>query len=155
MLKIQFTKGIVCITFLISACQPPNTETVSNVSAFTAPIPVVKSDSYDPNNIIGDFVYGAVYFRRTNPPPEDWSRDYQTAQEDGHNIFRHWFLWGAIEKSPGVYDWSEYDPHMDLAAKHGIKVIIAEMLTSPRSGLLKSLTTHGLSIVTAQKMLVL
>ncbi len=130
MLKIQFTKGIVCITFLISACQPPNTETVSNVSAFTAPIPVVKSDSYDPNNIISDFVYGAVYFRRTNPPPEDWSRDYQTAQEDGHNIFRHWFLWGAIEKSPGVYDWSEYDPHMDLAAKHGIKVIIAEMLTS-------------------------
>ena len=94
------------------------------------PVPVQRGDTYDPNDILTDFVYGAVYFRRTNPPPEDWARDYRTAAEDGHNIFRHWFLWGAIEREPGVYDFSEYDPHFDLAAKHGIKVIIAEMLTS-------------------------
>ncbi len=91
---------------------------------------VQKGDSYDPNQILDDFVFGAVYFRRTNPPPEDWARDYAQAEKDGHNIFRHWFLWGAIEKEPGVYDFSEYDPHFDLAAKHGIKVIIGEMLTS-------------------------
>ncbi len=86
--------------------------------------------NYDPAGILDDWVYGAVYFRRTNPPPEDWVRDYETAAADGHNVFRHWFLWGAIEKSPGNYDFSEYDPHFDLAAKHGIKVIIGEMLTS-------------------------
>ena len=28
---------------------------------------------------------------------EDWERDYRTASEDGNNIFRHWFLWSAIE----------------------------------------------------------
>ena len=74
--------------------------------------------------------YGAVYFRKSNPPREDWERDYAVAQEDGMNINRHWFMWGAIEVEKGVYDWEDYDRHMDLAAQHGIKTIIAEMITS-------------------------
>jgi beta-galactosidase len=75
------------------------------------------------------FPYGAVYFRKSNPPKADWERDYRTAAEDGMNIFRHWFLWSAIEVAPGVYDWSEYDRHLDLAAENGMKTIIAEMIT--------------------------
>jgi beta-galactosidase len=76
------------------------------------------------------FPYGAVYFRKSNPPKEDWERDYQRAAEDGVNIFRHWFMWGAIETSPGVFDWDDYDRQLDLAAQYGIKTIIAEMSTS-------------------------
>jgi beta-galactosidase len=76
------------------------------------------------------FPYGAVYFRKSNPPQEDWAQDYQTAAEDGHTLFRHWFLWSAIEVKPGVYDWDDYDRQLDLAAEHGIKTIIAEMITS-------------------------
>ncbi|NLD43014.1 MAG: beta-galactosidase [Chloroflexi bacterium] len=76
------------------------------------------------------FPYGAVYFRKSNPPREDWERDYRTAAEDGMNVFRHWFLWSAIEVSPGVYDWDDYDHQLDLAAKYGLKTIIAEMITS-------------------------
>ncbi len=72
--------------------------------------------------------YGAVYFRKSNPPREDWARDYRTASEDGMNTFRHWFLWGAIETAPGVFDWAGYDRQLDLAAEHGIKTIIAEMI---------------------------
>ena len=75
-----------------------------------------------------NFPYGAVYFRKSNPPSEDWARDYATAQQDGHTLFRHWFLWSAIETEPGVYDWSDYDRQLDLAAEHGIKTIIAEMI---------------------------
>ncbi|MGC9348279.1 MAG: beta-galactosidase [Anaerolineae bacterium] len=75
-----------------------------------------------------DFPYGAVYFRKSNPPREDWARDYATAAEDGHTLFRHWFLWSAIEIEPGVFDWSDYDRQLDLAAEHGIKTIIAEMI---------------------------
>jgi len=75
-----------------------------------------------------NFPYGAVYFRKSNPPPEDWTRDYATAQQDGHTLFRHWFLWSAIETEPGVYNWSDYDRQLDLAAEHGIKTIIAEMI---------------------------
>ncbi len=76
------------------------------------------------------FPYGAVYFRKSNPPREDWARDYATAVEDGMNIFRHWFLWSAIEVAPGVYDWEDYDKQLDLAAEHGIATIIAEMMTA-------------------------
>ncbi|TVY11033.1 beta-galactosidase [Paenibacillus cremeus] len=74
--------------------------------------------------------YGAVYFRKSNPPREDWERDYAVAREDGMNLFRHWFMWGAIEMAPGEFDWSDYDRQMDLAAQQGMKTIIAEMITS-------------------------
>ena len=75
------------------------------------------------------FPYGAVYFRKSNPPRQDWARDYATAEADGHTLFRHWFLWSAIETAPGAYVWEAYDRQFDLAAEHGIKTIIAEMLT--------------------------
>jgi hypothetical protein len=32
------------------------------------------------------FPYGAVYFRKTNPPETDWARDHQTAAQVGMNI---------------------------------------------------------------------
>ena len=82
------------------------------------------------NSTLPDFPYGAVYFRKSNPPREDWARDYRTAAEDGMNIFRHWFLWSAIEVAPGVYDWDDYDRQLDLAAENGITTIIAEMITA-------------------------
>ncbi|HEV7717417.1 MAG TPA: alpha-amylase family protein [Arsenicitalea sp.] len=74
--------------------------------------------------------YGAVYFRKTNPPKADWERDYATASEDGHNIFRHWFMWSSIETRPGVFDWDDFDRQLDLAHKYKIKTIIAEMITA-------------------------
>src|ERR1700722_9994766 len=75
------------------------------------------------------FPYGAVYFRKSNPPAEDWARDHKTAAQVGMNTFRHWFLWGAIEVAPGKLDWADYDKMMDLAAANGLKVIIAEFTT--------------------------
>ena len=74
--------------------------------------------------------YGAVYFRKSNPPGEDWERDYTQAASDGMNMFRHWFLWGSIEIAPGIYDWSEYDRHLELAAKNNIGTVIAEFAES-------------------------
>ncbi len=73
------------------------------------------------------FPYGAVYFRKSNPPGEDWERDYKTAAELGVTVMRHWFMWASIEVAPGVYDWSDYDRQMDLAAANGIKTIIGEI----------------------------
>jgi beta-galactosidase len=74
------------------------------------------------------FQFGAVYFRKSNPPPEDWERDYRVAAEDGHTLFRHWVIRNQIEIAPGVFDWADYDRHMDLAAKNGIRVVLAEMV---------------------------
>ena len=84
------------------------------------------------NKSLPAFPYGAVYFRKSNPPREDWERDYKTASEDGNNVFRHWFLWSAIEIAPGQFDWDDYDRQLDLAAENGIKTVIAEMIkTAP------------------------
>src|SRR5665811_496832 len=49
------------------------------------------------------FPFGAVYFRKSNPPEQDWERDHKTAAQMGVNIFRHWFMWASIENSPGRY----------------------------------------------------
>ena len=76
------------------------------------------------------FPYGAVYFRKSNPPEQDWARDHKTAARIGMNTFRHWFMWSAIEVAPGKYDWRDYDRMMDLAAQNGIKVVIAEFVTA-------------------------
>jgi beta-galactosidase len=93
---------------------------------------IVATDSQADRPLPGlaPFPYGAVYFRRSNPPREDWERDYAVAAEDGMNTFRQWVLWSAIEIAPGEYDWSDYDRQLDLAAQHGIKVINAEMITA-------------------------
>ena len=61
------------------------------------------------------FWYGAVYFRKTNPPEKDWPRDHKTAADAGMNIMRHWFIWSAIEVAPGKYDWRDYDRMLDHA----------------------------------------
>lgn len=82
------------------------------------------------SRMLPKFPYGAVYFRKSNPPSEDWERDYEVAAEDGMNIFRHWFLWSAIEIAPGVFDWEEYDRQLELAAANGMKTIIAEMMVA-------------------------
>lgn len=82
------------------------------------------------SRLLPSFPYGAVYFRKSNPPRADWARDYRTAAEDGMNIFRHWFLWSAIEIAPGEFDWEEYDKQLELAAANGMKTIIAEMITA-------------------------
>jgi beta-galactosidase len=76
------------------------------------------------------FPYGAVYFRKSNPPEEDWARDHQVAAKIGMNNFRHWFMWSAIEVAPDKFDWRDYDRMMDLAAQNGIKVTVAEMVTA-------------------------
>ncbi len=76
--------------------------------------------------------FGAVYFRKSNPPQEDWARDYKIASEDGLNTFRHWFMWSVIERKPGLFDWDEFDRQLDLAAENGMQTIIAEFsMTTP------------------------
>jgi beta-galactosidase len=76
------------------------------------------------------FPYGAVYFRKSNPPEADWERDHKIAAQTGMNIFRHWVMWSAVEIAPGQYDWRDYDRMMDLEGKNNIKAVLAEMVTA-------------------------
>jgi beta-galactosidase len=74
------------------------------------------------------YPFGAVYFRKSNPPEQDWERDHKTAARMGLNIFRHWFMWASVENSPGKYDWRDYDRMVELEAQNHIKVVIAEIV---------------------------
>jgi beta-galactosidase len=74
------------------------------------------------------FPFGAVYFRKSNPPEVDWERDHKTAAQMGVNIFRHWFMWASIENAPGKYDWRDYDRMVELEGQNNIRVIIAEII---------------------------
>ncbi len=49
---------------------------------------------------ISQIPYGAVYFRKSNPPREDWEQDYKTASEDGINTeyFREIFRFTKREQ---------------------------------------------------------
>jgi beta-galactosidase len=76
------------------------------------------------------FPYGAVYFRKSNPPEADWEKDHKTAAQTGMNMFRHWVMWSAVEVAPGKYDWRDYDRMMDLEGRNGIKAVLAEMITA-------------------------
>ncbi len=84
----------------------------------------VKAD-----DVASSFQFGAVYFRgQNNPPREDWERDHRVAAEDGHTLFRHWVPWNVVEVAPGKFEWADYERMLDLAAKNGIRVVLAEML---------------------------
>jgi beta-galactosidase len=74
------------------------------------------------------FPFGAVYFRKSNPPEQDWEQDHKTAAQMGVNIFRHWFMWASIENSPDHYDWRDYDRMVELEAQNHIRVVIAEIV---------------------------
>lgn len=71
--------------------------------------------------------YGAVYFRKSNPPRADWERDYAVAAEDGMTAFRHWFMWSAIQPSPDTWNWDDFDKQFDLAEQNGLGTVIAEL----------------------------
>src|SRR5215467_9315921 len=87
--------------------------------------PEVFSQSAFPNPV---YPFGAVYFRKSNPPEQDWERDHKTAAQMGMNIFRHWFMWASIENSPGRYDWRDYDRMVELEGQNHIKTVIAEII---------------------------
>jgi beta-galactosidase len=89
-------------------------------------MPSVEAQEKFPDPV---YPYGAVYFRKSNPPEPDWERDHKTAAQMGMNIFRHWFMWASIENSPGKYDWRDYDRMVELEAQNHIKVVIAEIVT--------------------------
>ena len=57
------------------------------------------------------FPYGAVYFRKSNPPEADWARDHQTAARIGMNTFRHWFMWAADRNRARQVRLARLRPH--------------------------------------------
>src|SRR5258707_5184441 len=95
------------------------------ITGFVFTLSVVAQEDRFPEPV---FPFGAVYFRKSNPPEQDWERDHKTAAQMGVNIMRHWFMWASIENAPGRYDWRDYDRMVELEGQNRIKVVIAEII---------------------------
>lgn len=63
----------------------------------------------------------------------DWKAAFVAALDDlGVRRFRLPVYWNAVERSPGVYDWSEVDWMLEEAAAREAKVILAVGRKTPR-----------------------
>lgn len=69
-------------------------------------------------------LYGAQYFRPPFPRRDCWVRDLSTMEAMGFNCIKLWAVWNAMEKTPGVFDYSDLDALVALAKDHNLKVII-------------------------------
>ena len=122
---VAATMGLATVSFL-----PREVRAQSGAAASATP-----SGKSNSGNAWGDpfptpvFPFGAVYFRKSSPPEQDWARDHQVAAGMGMNVFRHWFMWASIENAPGRYDWADYDCMVQLEGQNRIKVVIAENVT--------------------------
>jgi beta-galactosidase len=74
---------------------------------------------------------GTEYYRPPNPRPEDWEHDLRLIRETGLEVVRTWLYWRRVEPQEGVWVWDEYDRLADLAAHHGLKLLIQLMCDGP------------------------
>jgi len=73
------------------------------------------------------FLFGAScapYAKSTDWPMEEWDRDMATMRSLNFNTIRIFAAWDRIEQQEGVFDYSKQDYALELAAKHGLKVIL-------------------------------
>ncbi len=69
-------------------------------------------------------LYGAQYFRPPFPRKDCWERDLAHMEAMGFNCIKHWAVWNAIEKSPGVFDFADLDALVGLSKAHHLQVVI-------------------------------
>ena len=74
-----------------------------------------------------ELYFGAAYCpyaKSGDIPSEYYERDIITMKKLGMNIIRPFVAWDRIEREEGVYDFSKLDLVFDLAAKHGMKIML-------------------------------
>lgn len=86
------------------------------------------SPSGVPNLLPDDrFLFGAScapYAKAMDWPAEEWDRDLETMRKLNFNVARIFAAWDRIEGEEGVFDYAKQDYFFDLAAKHGMAVIL-------------------------------
>ncbi len=68
---------------------------------------------------------GAQYYRPPFPVGKHWDDDLCRMRDTGLDTVQFWVLWGWVESKPGVFDYDDYDRLMELAGKHGLKVVLS------------------------------
>jgi len=73
-------------------------------------------------------LYGTQYYRAPTPLPSEWEKDMVDMSAYGLNVIQLRLNWRQNERVEDVYDFSDIDGLMDLAEKHGKKVIVKFLL---------------------------
>ena len=68
------------------------------------------------------YVFGSQYLRGYTPEKDQWEKDMENMKKLGFNTIRAWFLWNAIEKSEGNFDYDYISDFLTLAGKYDLQV---------------------------------
>lgn len=79
-----------------------------------------------------ELILSGSYYYPEQWPEEQWDRDLKRMAELGF-AFTHFgeFAWAAMEPEEGRYDFSWLDRAVELAARHGLKVILCTPTATP------------------------
>lgn len=70
------------------------------------------------------FPTGFQYYRAPTPDRCYWESDLKRISEQGFNTVKYWVQWRWSERKEGVFDFSDLDELMDLAAKYRLRVVL-------------------------------
>lgn len=71
------------------------------------------------------FILGTQYYRPPFPDGKHWDDDFARMRAAGFNAVQLWLVWGWCEPAPGEVRFDDYDRLADLAAKHGLGLVLA------------------------------
>ena len=69
--------------------------------------------------------FGVQYYRAPFPDSRYWDSDLRRIREAGLNTVQLWISWGWVEATPDKFVYDDYDRLIELAAKHGLGVILS------------------------------
>lgn len=70
------------------------------------------------------FPFGSQYYRAPSPHHEDWDKDLKNMADLGFNMVKYWVQWRWNNPTEGEYYFDDIDELMNLAHKHGLKVML-------------------------------
>ncbi len=70
-------------------------------------------------------ILGVQYYRPPFPNQTYWDDDFRAIRDSGLNAVQLWVLWSWVEATPGTYEFGDYDRLMELAARHGLNVVLS------------------------------
>lgn len=70
---------------------------------------------------------GVQYYRAPFPEQHHWDRDFARIKNSGLNTVQLWVLWSWVEAKPDTFNFDDYDRLIELADKHGLRVILSSI----------------------------
>jgi len=68
---------------------------------------------------------GVQYYRAPFPEDRFWEDDFKRIADSGLDCVQLWVLWAWVESRPGEFEFNDYDRLVELAAKHGLGVVLS------------------------------